>query len=74
MVVTLNGQTIGSDKYELSAFNNVSKGNNAILLIYGKGDVRGYKAVKFKIRAADAEKDTGLWDGVINSFRFGFAY
>ena len=74
VVVTLNGQTIGSDKYELSAFNNVSKGNNAILLIYGKGDVRGYKAVKFKIRTADAEKDTGLWDGVINSFRFRFAY
>ncbi len=74
VVVTLGGQQVGSDKYDLSYHNNVSKGNNAVLVITGKGDMKGYKAVKFMIRAADAEKDTGLWDGVINSFKFGFAY
>ena len=74
VVVTLGGKPVGSENYDISCYNNVSKGNNAVLFVTGKGDMKGYKAVKFKIRAADAQKDTGLWDGVINSFRLRFAY
>ncbi|MCR5486584.1 MAG: leucine-rich repeat domain-containing protein, partial [Lachnospiraceae bacterium] len=32
VAVTLNGQPVGSDQYEISAFNNVAKGNNAMLV------------------------------------------
>nr|MCR5486975.1 hypothetical protein [Lachnospiraceae bacterium] len=66
VAVTLNGQPVGSDQYEISAFNNVAKGNNAMLVVRGRNGLKGYKAVKFKIRSADAAKDPGIWDGVIN--------
>lgn len=71
VVVKLDGTEISKEKYDISYYNNIDKGNNAILILQGKGDMHGIKAVKFKIRAADAVKDNDLWQGVINLFRAG---
>jgi len=74
VVVKLDGKEVGRDKYDISYYNNVYKGNNAVLMIRGKGEMRGSKSVNFKIRAADVSKDEKLWDGVINYFRLGYSY
>ena len=61
--VTLNGDTLSSDSYEiLGYYNNVNKGSSAYVRIRGKGIYAGVKTVKFKIIASPVEKD---WSGVI---------
>lgn len=69
--VTLNGNTLGRDSYEiLGYYNNVKKGNSAYIVLGGKGSYGGKKTVKFKIGATPVEKE---WTGVILKLKTLFA-
>ena len=65
--VTLNGETLSEDCYEiLGYYNNVKKGSSAYIRLRGKGEYAGVKMVKFKIGAASVD---GSWDGIIQRIR-----
>ncbi len=44
-------------------FNNINKGNNAVILIRGIGNYRGIRAVKFKIVTDSINTDKNRWGG-----------
>ncbi len=61
--VTLNGNTLNRDCYEiLGYYNNVKKGKSAYIVLGGKGSYGGKKNVRFKIGASPVEKE---WTGII---------
>ena len=61
--IKLDGKTVGTDKYEVvGLYNNVRCSKNAVVLIRGKDELGGIKAVKFKIGASPLER---FWRGLI---------
>ncbi|MCR5507881.1 MAG: leucine-rich repeat protein [Lachnospiraceae bacterium] len=61
--ITMGGKELipGTDYEILGYYNNVNKGKNAVVLIRGIGNLRGVRAVKFKISAAPVRT---RWGGI----------
>ena len=61
--VTLDGKSVNAGDYEIATYyNNVKTGSNAVIVIKGKGNLSGMKAVKFRIGVSPLEK---FWKGLI---------
>ncbi|MCR5651363.1 MAG: InlB B-repeat-containing protein [Lachnospiraceae bacterium] len=61
--ITLDGKPLSASDYDIvSYYNNINRGKSAVLIISGKGNLCGSKAVKFKIGAASVRKN---WDGPV---------